>query len=71
MCNILIANGKSGQILLPPPNGINSKLCPQTSVFNPMNRSGMNEFGLFHVVESLPIAHTLTIICAPLGTVNL
>ncbi|CAN1825246.1 hypothetical protein LINPERHAP1_LOCUS31093 [Linum perenne] len=35
-----------------------------------MNLSGMNEFGWFHVVGSLPIAHALTRICAPLGTVN-
>ncbi|CAN1174492.1 hypothetical protein LINPERHAP2_LOCUS31347 [Linum perenne] len=35
-----------------------------------MNLSGINEFGLFHVFGSLPIAHALTRICAPLGTVN-
>ncbi|CAN1174487.1 hypothetical protein LINPERHAP2_LOCUS31343 [Linum perenne] len=37
---------------------------------DPMNLSGINEFGLSHMVGSLPIAHAFTITCDPFGKVN-
>ncbi|PRQ17923.1 hypothetical protein RchiOBHm_Chr7g0200261 [Rosa chinensis] len=69
-CNILIANGKPGHILLPAPNGISSKFRPLTSSSDPKNLSGLNESGSSHILGSLPMAHALTSTCAPFGTVE-
>ena len=69
-CSILIANGSPGHILLPPPNGITSKLRPLTSISDPINLSGSNDSGFSQTLESLPIAHVFTRSCASLGIVK-
>ncbi|KAI8553335.1 hypothetical protein RHMOL_Rhmol05G0007400 [Rhododendron molle] len=48
-----------GHILLPDPNGNNSKLCPFTSIDLPKNLSGRNSSGASHITGSLPMLHVL------------
>uniref|UniRef100_A0A7N2N1H3 Uncharacterized protein n=1 Tax=Quercus lobata TaxID=97700 RepID=A0A7N2N1H3_QUELO len=66
-CNIRIASSKPGHVLLPPPNGNSSKFSPITSISDPKNLSGMNDFALFHDLGPRPIAHAFTSTCAPFG----
>ncbi|OWM71928.1 hypothetical protein CDL15_Pgr017811 [Punica granatum] len=54
-CNILMAKGRPGHILWPPPNGTSSKLCPLTSMSSPKNLPGINSSGFFHMAGSLPM----------------
>ncbi|WVZ23981.1 hypothetical protein V8G54_002525 [Vigna mungo] len=63
----LMANGKPGHILLPPPNGVSSKLLPLKSISDSKNLSGQNNLGFSHKSGSLPMAHTLINTCAPFG----
>nr|GMD65967.1 hypothetical protein RchiOBHm_Chr7g0200261 [Ipomoea batatas] len=66
---IRIANRNAGQILLPVPNGMSSKSCPLTSICKFQNLSGLKINGLSQILESRPIAHTLTRTCESLGIV--
>jgi hypothetical protein len=69
-CTIRLAKGNPGQILLPAPKGMSSKSLPLKSMSFSKNLSGRNKFGSDHMLESRPIAHTFTSICAFLGTVK-
>ena len=48
--------------------GINSKSWPLKLMSCSKNLSGINKFGLCHMLESCPIAHTFISICEFLGT---
>nr|GMD63263.1 hypothetical protein RchiOBHm_Chr7g0200261 [Ipomoea batatas] len=67
---IRIAIGNAGQILLPVPNGMSSKSCPLTSTCKFQNLSGLKINGFSQILESRPIAHTLTRTCESLGIVS-
>ncbi|CAL5382833.1 unnamed protein product [Camellia sinensis] len=69
-CTIRYPNGSPGHILLPAPKGMSSKSWPLMSTSRSKNLSGSNEFGHNHMLESRPIAHTLTRTCAFLGTMK-
>jgi hypothetical protein len=69
-CTIRSAKGNPGQILLPAPKGMSSKSTPLKSISFSKNLSGTNKSGFGHMLESRPIAHTFTSICAFLGTVK-
>ncbi|KAJ0715166.1 hypothetical protein HanPI659440_Chr13g0497951 [Helianthus annuus] len=57
---LLMPDGKPGHILLPEPNGNNSKSWPLKSNFVTINLSGLKEKGSSQTLGSRPIAHRLT-----------
>nr|GLL24761.1 uncharacterized protein LOC109181566 [Ipomoea trifida] len=67
-CVIRWPNGSPTQILRPAPNGISSKCCPFTSIFERRNLSGLNVKGSSQYSGSLPIAQTFTNTCVSFGT---
>ncbi|WRX20487.1 hypothetical protein QQP08_012974 [Theobroma cacao] len=54
------ANDMPGHILLPAPNGIYSKCVPLKSIGLSKNLSGLKFSASFQYLESLPMAHALT-----------
>ncbi|KAK6781336.1 hypothetical protein RDI58_023520 [Solanum bulbocastanum] len=65
----LNANGNTGHVLLPAPNGIISKSFPRISNSKLWNLSGLNTKASSQKEGSRPIAHALTSTSEPFGMI--
>ena len=65
----MVARAKDmpGHILLPPPNGMNSKFAPLKSIWEPWNLSGWKQSASLQYSVSLPMVHALIITLVLLG----